>query len=69
MKKVAYAAFFAFKKQMRVYEIRKTKKAEQNGIVLLLVFSLLSFSHLDYPNPASALKLFDTRLPESRIRS
>lgn len=35
MKKVACAAFFAFKKQMRVNEIRKTKKAEQNGIVLL----------------------------------
>ncbi|EDK29008.1 elongation factor P [Vibrionales bacterium SWAT-3] len=50
MKKVACAAFFCIKKadaskrdsgceelegQMRVNEIRKTKKAEQNSIVLL----------------------------------
>lgn len=54
MKKVACAAFFVFKKQMRVNEIRKTKKAEQNGIVLLLVFSLLSSSILVYSSPVSA---------------
>ncbi|PMG69710.1 hypothetical protein BCU85_06055 [Vibrio lentus] len=48
---------------------KQQKKAEQDNPALLLVFSLLSFSHLDYSNPASAFKLFDTRLPESRICS
>ncbi|CAK2953375.1 hypothetical protein VCRA2126O85_420037 [Vibrio crassostreae] len=44
------------KGQMRVNEMRKTKKAELDNLALLLVFSLLSFSHLDYSNPVSALK-------------